>query len=101
MIFMTEMILGGDSYEKCCWKWYKNHSGTTYLSMGILRITYMILMTEIVLGDASYDKSSDSRGNTGNVIDKLCSNLSHWKCLPMYLTRSVQFLVIGNVYQCN
>ena len=40
-------------------------------------------MTEIVLGDDSYDKSSDSRGDPGNVIDELCSILSHWKYLPM------------------
>ena len=40
-------------------------------------------MTEIVLGDDSYDKSCDSRDDPGNVIDKLCSILSHWKCLPM------------------
>ena len=82
VILVTKMVVGGDSYEKCCWKWYKNHSGTTYLSMGILRITYMILMTEIVLGDDFYDKSCDSRGYPGNVIDKLCSILSHWKYLP-------------------
>ena len=49
----------------------------------ILRITYMILMMEIVLGDDPYEKSCDSRGDPGNVIDKLCSILSHWKCLPM------------------
>ena len=23
---MTEMILGGDSYEKSCWKWFGIHS---------------------------------------------------------------------------
>ena len=26
---MTEMILGGDSYEKSCWYWFRRHSGTT------------------------------------------------------------------------
>ena len=58
--------------------------GITMVILGvILRITYMILMMEIVLGDDSYDKSCDSRGDPGNIIDKLCSILSHWKCLPM------------------
>ena len=26
---MTEMILGGDSYEKSCWYWFRRPSGTT------------------------------------------------------------------------
>ena len=52
--------------------------GITMVILGvILRITNMILMTEIVLGDDSYDKSCDSRGDPGNVIDKLCSIFSH------------------------
>ena len=29
VILMTEMILGGDSYEKSCWYWFRRHSGTT------------------------------------------------------------------------
>ena len=29
MFLMTDMILGGDSYEKSCWKWSGMHSVTT------------------------------------------------------------------------
>ena len=29
VILMTEMVLEGESYEKSCSKWSKNHSGTT------------------------------------------------------------------------
>ena len=29
VILMMEMILGGDSYEKSCWYWFRRHSGTT------------------------------------------------------------------------
>ena len=79
MILMTEMVLGGDSYEKSCWKWSRNHCGTTDMSMGnhhvilgvilgvILRVVYVILMTEIVLGGDSYEKScwKWSRNHTG------------------------------------
>ena len=63
VILMTDMILRYDSYEKSCWKWSKNHSGTTDLSMG--------------------NHHGDPRGDPGNIIDKLCSIISHWKCLPM------------------
>ena len=62
-ILMTEMVVGGDFYEKSCWKWSKNHSGTTDLSMG--------------------NHHGDPRGDPGNITDKLCSIISHWKCLPM------------------
>ena len=34
VILMTEMILGGVSYEKCCWKLSRNHCVTTDRSMG-------------------------------------------------------------------
>ena len=34
MILMTEMVVRGDSYEKCCWKCFKNHIETTDLSLG-------------------------------------------------------------------
>ena len=34
VILMTEMVLEGESYEKSCSKWSKNHSGTTDWSMG-------------------------------------------------------------------
>ena len=34
VILMPEMILGGDSYEKCCWKLSRNHCVTTDRSMG-------------------------------------------------------------------
>ena len=34
VIFMAEMILGDDSYEKSCWKWSGRHSWTTDWSMG-------------------------------------------------------------------
>ena len=69
VILMTEIVVGGDSYEKCCWKWSRNHCGTTDRSMGnhhvilgvilgvILRVVDVILMTEIVLVDDSYEKS--------------------------------------------
>ena len=43
----------------------------------ILRVVYVILMTEMVLEGESYEKSCDSKGDPGNVIDKLCSILSH------------------------
>ena len=33
-ILMIEMVVGGDSYEKSCWKWSRNHCGTTDRSMG-------------------------------------------------------------------
>ena len=29
VILMTEMVMVGDSYEKCCWKCSRNPSGTT------------------------------------------------------------------------
>ena len=66
---MTEMILGGDSYEKSCWKWSGMHSVTTIwvwditlvilgVILGvILRVVYVILMTEMVLEGESYEKS--------------------------------------------
>ena len=41
VILMTEMVLEGESYEKSCWKWSRNHTGTTDWSM--------------VLGGDSYD----------------------------------------------
>ena len=52
VILMTEMILGGDSYEKSCWKWSGNHSGTTnwvwdktIVILGvILGVIFMFLM---------------------------------------------------------
>ena len=34
VILMTEMVLEGESYEKSCWKWSRNHCGTTARSMG-------------------------------------------------------------------
>ena len=34
VILMTEMVVRGDSYEKCCWKCFKNHIETTDLSLG-------------------------------------------------------------------
>ena len=34
VILMTEMILGGDSYEKSCWKWSRRYNVTTDRSMG-------------------------------------------------------------------
>ena len=33
-ILMIEMVVGDDSYEKSCWKWSRNHCGTTDRSMG-------------------------------------------------------------------
>ena len=33
-ILMMEMVVGGDFYEKSCWKWSRNHTGTTDWSMG-------------------------------------------------------------------
>ena len=33
-ILMTEMVVGGDFYEKSYWKWSRNHVGTTDWSMG-------------------------------------------------------------------
>ena len=60
VILMTEMVLGGDSYEESCWKWSRNHFGTTDMSMGnhhvilgvilgvILRVVYVIVMTEMI-----------------------------------------------------
>ena len=74
VILMTEMILGGDSYEKSCWKWSGMHSVTTIwvwditmvilwvilglgVSLGvILGVVYVILMMEMVLGGGSYDE---------------------------------------------
>ena len=73
VILVMEMVLGGDSYEKSCWKWCRNHCGTTARSMGnhhvilgvilgvILRVVYVILMTEMVLEGESYEKSCDYR----------------------------------------
>ena len=57
----------------------------------ILTVVYVIVMMEIVLGDDSYDKSCNPRGDPGrdlifwkfNEVYKLCSILSHWKCLPL------------------
>ena len=69
VILMTEMVVRGDSYEKSCWKWSRNHCGTTARSMGnhhvilgvilgvILRVVYVILMTEMVVRGDSYEKS--------------------------------------------
>ena len=34
MILMTEMVLGGDSYEESCWKWSSRYNVTTDRSMG-------------------------------------------------------------------
>ena len=42
---MTEMILGGDSYEKSCWKWSGMHSVTT---IWVWDITLVIL--GVILG---------------------------------------------------
>ena len=77
---MTEMILGGDSYEKSCWKWSRRYSMTTDRSMGnhnvilgvilgvILRAIYEILMTEMVVGGDSYEKCcwKCSRNHSGS-----------------------------------
>ena len=61
VILMTEMVVRGDSYEKSCWKWSRNHFGTTTRSMGnhhvilgviqgvILRVVYVIFMMEMIL----------------------------------------------------
>ena len=42
VILMTEMVLGGDSYEESCWKWSSRYNVTTDSSMGnhhvILRV---------------------------------------------------------------
>ena len=88
VILMMEMILGGDSYEKSCWKWSRNHTGTpdwvwdmTMVIPGmilgvILTVVYVIIMMEIVLGDDSYDKSCNPRGDPGR-------DLIFWKCLSM------------------
>ena len=68
VILMMEMILGGDSYEKSCWKWSRRYNVTTARSMGnhhvilgvtlgvILRVVYVILTTELVLEGESYEK---------------------------------------------
>ena len=40
VILMTEMILGGDSYEKSCWKWYGMHS---VITIWVWDITLVIL----------------------------------------------------------
>ena len=45
VILMTEMILGGDSYEKSCWKWSGMHSVTT---IWVWDITLVIL--GVILG---------------------------------------------------
>ena len=62
------MILGGDSYEKSCWKLSGMHSviticvwDITLVILGvilgvILRVRYVILMMETVLGGGSYDE---------------------------------------------
>ena len=57
VILMPEMILGGDSYEKSCWKWSRRYSGTpdcvwdmTMVILGvILKVVYVILMMEMIL----------------------------------------------------
>ena len=62
---MTEMILGGDSYEKSCWKWSGTHSVTTIwvwdmtleILEVILGVVWVILMTDMILGGDSYEKS--------------------------------------------
>ena len=33
-ILMTEMVVGGDFYEKSCWKWSRSYNVTTERSMG-------------------------------------------------------------------
>ena len=65
VILMTEMILGGDSYEKSCWKWSGRHSVTTIrvwnITLAILEVilgvVWVILMTDMILGGDSYEKS--------------------------------------------
>ena len=65
---MMEMIMGGDSYEKSCWKWSGMHSVTTewawevtmviirVILRVILRVVYVFLMMEMVMGGDSYEK---------------------------------------------
>ena len=56
VILMNEMVVGGDSYEKCCWKCSRNHCGT--------------------MGNHHGDPRGDPRGDPGR-------DLIFWKCLPM------------------
>ena len=53
-ILMTEMVVGGDFYEKSCWKWSGRHSGTTDwvwdMTMVILGVILMILLNILHCG---------------------------------------------------
>ena len=60
VILMTEMVVGDDTYEKCCWKWSRNHCGATDRSMG----------------NQHGDPRGDPRDDPGR-------DLIFWKCLPM------------------
>ena len=54
VILMMEMILGGDSYEKSCWKWSGRHSVTTIwvwdITLVILGVILMILLNILHCG---------------------------------------------------
>ena len=54
---MMEMILGGDSYEKSCWKWSGRHSVTQLSGLGHHS------------GDPRGDPRGDFRGGIGDSYD--------------------------------
>ena len=99
VILMTEIVLWGESYEKCCWKCSRNHTGTTDRSMGndhvipgvILRVAYVILMRKVALSEQIGRDLIFWKCLPCNVIDKLCSILSH-NMMPLYSKHMVLLL---------
>ena len=63
VILIMEMILGGDSYEKSCWKWSGRHSDTP---VWVWDMT-MVILGVILRGDPkggicdSYDGNDSGR----------------------------------------
>ena len=58
VILMPEMVVGGDSYEKSCWKWSRNHCGTTDRSMVILGEILRVILRVVY---DSYDGNGSGR----------------------------------------
>ena len=57
-ILMIEMVVGDDSYEKSCWKWSRNHCGTTDRSMVILGEILRVIFRVVY---DSYDGNGSGR----------------------------------------
>ena len=56
---MMEMILGGDSYEKSCWKWSRNHTGTPDWVWDMT----MVILGVILRGDSKGEICDSYAGN--------------------------------------